>query len=72
MARFSAHSRPQGGPYGVVFDGNNIWLSGDVYVIELRASDGMKLGQWAPPPTAGIAFDGANIWVSSTNEVVKM
>ena len=32
-----------GGPYGVAFDGTNIWMSGDSFVIELRASDGAEL-----------------------------
>jgi DNA-binding beta-propeller fold protein YncE len=63
-----------GGPYGIAFDGTNIWLSGDAYVIELRASDGVQIGFWSPGPTTGIGFDGANVWVSvlGDNSVAKM
>ena len=52
----------------MAFDGTNIWLSGESFVIELRASDGAELGRWPSSGTAGIAFDGANIWVGEFND----
>jgi hypothetical protein len=56
-------------PYGVVFDGANIWVSGSNAIIELRARDGkllLGLGE-AGNVSSGIAFDGANIWVALSN-----
>jgi hypothetical protein len=53
------------GPYGVAFDGTNVWFAGDPYLNELRASDGAVVGLFQPASAAtGIAFDGANMWVS--------
>ncbi|MGB7149366.1 MAG: hypothetical protein WBD45_09440, partial [Terriglobales bacterium] len=56
-------------PYGIAFDGQNIWVSGAVSVFELRASDGQVEGYWNAPRTnlTGVAFDGANIWVAGYN-----
>jgi len=31
------------GPYGIAFDGTYIWVSGDVYIFVLRASDGAQV-----------------------------
>ena len=57
-----------GQPWGVAFDGANVWVTNQASntVSKLRASDGATLGTFtvAPTPT-GIAFDGANIWVAT-------
>jgi hypothetical protein len=54
-----------GAPYGSAFDGTNIWATLDGGLIELRGSDGAKLGQFpANAGSTGVAFDGANIWVA--------
>ena len=60
-------------PYGVAFDGANIWTAnfGDVpgTVTKLRASDGEVLGTFnvgAEP--YGVTFDGANVWVSNQQD----
>ncbi len=54
-------------PYGVAFDGANIWVA-NFYgtVTKLRANDGAPLGTFAvgAGPTS-VAFDGANIWVTN-------
>ncbi len=56
-------------PYGIAFDGQNIWVAGAAAVTELRASDGQIVDQFYYQGNAstGIAFDGANIWVSWLN-----
>ena len=61
------------GAYGIAFDGTNVWLAGDPYLTELRASDGAKLGRWYGPGSVGAAFDGANVWITrlSDNAVHK-
>src|SRR5271168_4109331 len=64
-------------PYGVAFDGANIWTanSGDGTVTKLRAVDGSVQGTFTVGDTPyGVAFDGANIWVSnySDNTVTKL
>ena len=55
-------------PYGVAFDGANIWVTNywAHTVTKLRASDGDLQGTFAVGngPT-GVAFDGANIWVAN-------
>ncbi len=64
-----------GSPYGVVFDGTNIWVtSGDGFVDQFRVSDGTLLQAIFVGGPTGIAFDGANIWVASTgfNQVSKL
>ena len=53
-------------PYGVAFDGANIWVtnSGSVSVTKLRASDRTVLGTYnVGLNPRGVVFDGANIWV---------
>jgi hypothetical protein len=50
-------------PYGLAFDGANMWVTGDSYLMELRATDGVVLGKWFLTSTSGIAFDGAYMWV---------
>jgi outer membrane protein assembly factor BamB len=52
-------------PYGVAFDGNNVWVTLDGGLAEVRASDGRVIGQFnANGSSTGVAFDGANIWVA--------
>jgi hypothetical protein len=64
-------------PYGVAFDGANIWVTNlnNNNVTKLRASDGANLGTF-PVGTSprGVAFDGANVWVanSSSNSVTRL
>jgi hypothetical protein len=67
----------EGGPFGVAFDGANIWVanSGSNSVTKLRASDGANLGTFSVGGgPLGIAFDGANIWVTNrgSNSVTKL
>src|SRR5580700_9740130 len=55
-------------PYGVAFDGANIWTAnlGDGTVTKLRANDGEVLGTFkVGGGPYGVTFDGANIWVSN-------
>src|SRR5579862_9531567 len=64
-------------PYGVAFDGENIWTanSGENTVTKLRASDGTVLDTFKVGTTPyGVTFDGANIWVSNSgdNNVTKL
>src|SRR5579863_4786982 len=64
-------------PYGVCFDGANIWTAnfGDGTVTKLRANDGEVLGTFqAGSEPFGVTFDGANIWVSNvaSNNVYKL
>src|SRR5580704_18372801 len=63
-----------GSPYGVAFDGQNIWVSGSPELFELRASDGKAVGFWPLTNGTGLAFDGANVWVAgySVNKVGKL
>jgi DNA-binding beta-propeller fold protein YncE len=56
------------GAYGIAFDGSYLWISGAVYTMVMRASDGVLVAQWSIPPTTGVAFDGAHIWVSNLNQ----
>ena len=54
-------------PYGVAFDGANIWTanSGDGTVTKLRTSDGANLGTFTVGGQPnGVVFDGANVWVT--------
>ena len=55
-------------PYGVAFDGANIWVAnaGSNTVTKLLASTGATVGTYpvGTIPT-GVAFDGANIWVAN-------
>ena len=53
-------------PYGVAFDGANIWVvnAGSNNVTKLRASDGAVRGTYnVGLNPRGAVFDGANIWV---------
>lgn len=66
-------------PWGVVFDGENIWMctnaTGPDKVVKLRASDGANLGTFDVGFGAmGMAFDGANVWVANSlsNTVTKL
>src|SRR5579872_3994662 len=58
-------------PYGVAFDGTNIWVSSAKGTTELRVSDGATLGTFPGQNGTGIAFDGANMWVALTRTVQK-
>ena len=65
------------GPYGVAFDGTNIWVTnlGSSNVTKRRVFDGLNLGTFSTGASpSGIAFDGANIWVVSSggNAVTKL
>jgi len=64
-------------PYGVTFDGANIWVSnsGSNSLTKLRANDGALIGTYAVGPLPrGIVFDGTNIWVanSGSNRITKL
>jgi hypothetical protein len=58
-------------PYGVAFDGTNIWVTNNTSplgtVTKLLASTGAVVGTYSvgPLPTA-VAFDGTNIWVANS------
>jgi DNA-binding beta-propeller fold protein YncE len=65
------------GPFGVAFDGANIWVTNltSNNVTKLQASDGRVLGTFAVGMNPdSVAFDGANIWVANTgsNTVSKL
>jgi hypothetical protein len=57
-------------PYGIAFDGANIWVGGAPQVDELRGSDGAILGVFNIPQTnaTGVAFDGANVWIAGLDD----
>jgi len=63
-------------PYGVAFDGGNIWSAnyGEGTVTKLRASDGKPLGTFKVGHTPWwMTFDGSNIWVpDGVSQVVKL
>jgi hypothetical protein len=66
-------------PFGVAFDGANIWVANDLSnsVTKISANDGTPLGTFSVGPgafPARIAFDGADIWVTNTggNYVSKL
>jgi len=64
-------------PYGVAFDGTNIWVtnSGSVSITKLRANDGTVLGTYAVGfIPRGVVFDGSNIWVanSGSDSITKL
>jgi DNA-binding beta-propeller fold protein YncE len=52
-----------GGPYGVAFDLTYVWVSGDSYLLVLRASDGTQVALHAVQ-SEGLAFDGAYMWTA--------
>lgn len=56
---------PDGFPYVALFDGDNIWVSGDAGLTKLRASDGANLGTFPIGRTLGLAYDGTNLWAGS-------
>jgi hypothetical protein len=60
-----------GQPYGLAFDGANIWTANfaDGTVSKVRANDGEILGTFEIGTgfePYGITFDGANVWISNT------
>jgi hypothetical protein len=66
-------------PYGVAFDGENIWTANFAdypgTVTKVRARDGKVLGTFeVGRKPLGVTFDGANIWVSNNfdNTVTKL
>jgi uncharacterized protein (TIGR03437 family) len=64
-------------PWGVVFDGANIWVSNGegVTVTEIQASTGKEIGSFGVQSEPhGILFDGTNIWVANneSNTVSKV
>ena len=69
MARFKRTFSVGSTPFGVGFDGTNIWVAnfGSNTVTKLRASDGAVQGTFnvGSAPSFGVAFDGANIWVGN-------
>lgn len=56
------------GPYDIAFDGTYLWISGTLYTMVMRGSDGVLVGQWKIPPTTGVAFDGAHVWIANLNQ----
>src|SRR5579872_6442307 len=69
IAPSSTHFPVGNQPYGLCFDGANIWAANnaDNTVSKVRASDGALLGTYSVPGAPfGVAFDGANIWVTSS------
>ena len=55
-------------PYGVAFDGANMWVVSDAGVTKLRAADGANLGTFDPGfkgEANEVAFDGNYIWVTT-------
>jgi hypothetical protein len=64
-------------PYGMAFDGSNIWVVNNFgnTVTKLRVSDVTNMGTFAVGSRpGGAAFDGANIWVvnSQSSSVTKL
>ncbi|HLW87288.1 MAG TPA: YncE family protein, partial [Terriglobales bacterium] len=60
-------------PYGVAFDGENIWTAnnGDGTVSKVRANDGTLVGTFpAGNGPYGVTYDGANMWVSALGGTV--
>ena len=65
------------GPFGVAFDGTNIWVANyaDSTVTKVLASSGAVVGTYAAGTGANsLAFDGTNIWVANvgSNTVTKI
>ena len=64
-------------PYGVAFDGTNIWVTEEFSnsVTKLLASTGAVVGSYGVGTNPqGLAFDGTNIWVTnqSSNNVTEL
>lgn len=58
-------------PYGVAFDGSDIWVSnnGSNPATELRASAGATLGTFNTGRyPCGLAFDGVNVWIANSGD----
>jgi DNA-binding beta-propeller fold protein YncE len=58
-------------PYGVAFDGSNIWVANSYSnaVTKLRASDNAVLGNFGTGSYPFfLAYDGANMWVSNSGD----
>jgi DNA-binding beta-propeller fold protein YncE len=59
-------------PFGVTFDGVNIWVANESgSVTKLRACDGCLVwtyAVWGYP--SGVTFDGANIWAANAGGTV--
>ncbi|MGA8763020.1 MAG: hypothetical protein WB562_09165 [Candidatus Sulfotelmatobacter sp.] len=57
-----------GDPYGLAFDGKNVWVADDQaqgILVKLRASDGTLLASFDVGGTPyGVVFDGTYIWVT--------
>src|ERR1017187_6728285 len=70
LANLSAKFPIGNQPYGLCFDGANIWsanLNGNT-VSKLRAADGAPLGTFkVGNQPYGLCFDGANIWSANLN-----
>jgi len=67
------------GPYAVIFDGENIWVSTlESTVVKMRPSDGAVLGTYptnsGETPGFHLTYDGENIWVTNAdlNTVSKL
>lgn len=57
---------PAAGPYGLAFDGTDLWISvtSNQTIYRVGTSDGAVLQSFAAPGgnTHGLAWDGANLW----------
>ena len=76
-ANLTANFAVGSGPYGVAFDGANVWVAnaGSSSVTKLRASDGTNLGSFAVGGSPrGVAFDGAHVWLANyfSDSVTKL
>src|ERR1700674_4395343 len=71
---FTVGKTKNSNPYGIAFDGANIWTANsEGTVTKLRASDGKTLGTFpAGNGPTGIAFDGAHMWVANGPGVTKL
>lgn len=59
-------------PWGVIFDGQNVWVSGEQYgnyIAKIRASDNTVLGVYPTGVSPQHAvYDGQDIWVTNSIE----
>lgn len=65
----TAHFPVGSQPYGLCFDGANIWAAnfGAATVNKIRAADSAVLGTFkVGNEPFGVTFDGANVWVSNS------
>src|ERR1700722_2860526 len=77
LMRWYPQTYPTGSnPYGVAFDGSNIWVADNSgSVTKFQASTGTVIGTYPVGSGAyGVVFDGTNIWVASSfsNTVTKL